>query len=174
MVVRIVNYSHFSAVIGLCGLAYLVGLPVNIGNLSFISSALAQPTALTKTQSDALNAYNKAVQEFKSVLSERRAQINANQKLPDTPGQALYLARVNMMGTYKDLTDALPSKIGRANKYRIPPAYFDADNEPLIDEYKNLLGIMQAPPANAQKSDTPFKDVVDLGTVIARDRKSVV
>ena len=27
---------------------------------------------------------------------------------------------------------------------------------------------MQAPPANAQKSDTPFKDVVDLGTVIAR------
>ena len=27
---------------------------------------------------------------------------------------------------------------------------------------------MQAPPANAQKSDTPFKDVVDLGTAIAR------
>jgi hypothetical protein len=27
---------------------------------------------------------------------------------------------------------------------------------------------MQAPPANAQKSDTPFKDVVDLGAVIAR------
>src|SRR5207248_11650727 len=28
----------------------------------------------------------------------------------------------------------------------------------------------QAPPANAQKSDTPFKDVVDLGTAIARAR----
>ena len=27
---------------------------------------------------------------------------------------------------------------------------------------------MQAPPANAQNSDTPFKDVVDLGTAIAR------
>jgi hypothetical protein len=27
---------------------------------------------------------------------------------------------------------------------------------------------MQAPPASAQKSDTPFKDVVDLGTAIAR------
>ena len=27
---------------------------------------------------------------------------------------------------------------------------------------------MQAPPANAQKSDTPFNDVVDLGAVIAR------
>jgi hypothetical protein len=27
---------------------------------------------------------------------------------------------------------------------------------------------MEAPPVNAQKSDTPFKDVVDLGTAIAR------
>jgi hypothetical protein len=108
------------------------------------------------------------VQDFRAILSERRAQINSNQKLPDIPGQALYLARINMMGAYKDLTDALPFKIGRPNKYKIPPAYFDADNEPLIDEYKNLLGIMQAPPANAQKSDTPFKDVVDLGTVIGR------
>jgi hypothetical protein len=166
--VRIGNYPLFLAVIGLCGLAYLVELPVNIGNLSFISSALGQPTALTKPQSDALNAYNKTVQDFRSILSERRAQINSNQKLPDLPGQALYLARINMMGAYKDLTDAVPSRIERPNKYGIPPAYFDADNEPLIDEYKNLLGIMQAPPANAQKSDMPFKDVVDLGTAIAR------
>jgi len=29
---------------------------------------------------------------------------------------------------------------------------------------------MDAPPANAQKSDTPFKDVVDLGIAIARSR----
>src|SRR3979411_1336562 len=29
---------------------------------------------------------------------------------------------------------------------------------------------MQAPPVNAQKSDTPFKDVVDLGTAIARSK----
>jgi hypothetical protein len=168
VLVRIVNYPRFLAVIGLCGLAYLVELPVNIGNLSFISFALGQPTALTKSQSDALNAYNKTVQDFRSILSERRAQINSNQKLPDLPGQALYLARINMMGAYKDLTDAVPSRIGRPNKYGIPPAYFDADNEPLIDEYKNLFGVMQAPPANAQKSDTPFKDVVDLGTAIAR------
>ena len=27
---------------------------------------------------------------------------------------------------------------------------------------------MEAPPVNAQKSDTPFKDVVDLGTAVAR------
>jgi hypothetical protein len=166
--VRIVNHPRFLAVMGLCCLAFLMGLPANIGNLSFISFALGQTIALTKAQSDALDAYNKTVQNFRSILSERRAQINANQKLPDVPGQALYLARVNMMGAYKDLTDAVPSRIGRPNKYKIPPAYFDADNEPLIDEYKKLLGIMQAPPPNAQKSDTPFKDVVDLGTAIAR------
>ena len=168
VVVRIVNYPRLLAVIGLCGLAYLVGLPVDIGNLSFISFAMGQPATLTKSQSDALNAYNKTVQDFRSILSERRAQINSNQKLPGLPGQALYRARISMMGAYKDLTDALPSKIGRPNKYGIPPAYLDADTEPLIDEYKNLFGIMQAPPANAQKSDTPFEDVVDLGTAIAR------
>ena len=162
------NRPRFSAAIGLCGLTYLIGVPGNVTNLSFISSAMGQPTVLTKLQSDALNAYNKTVQDFRSILSERRAQINSNQKLPDLPGQALYLARINMMGAYKDLTDVLPSKIGRPNKYGIPPAYFGADNEPLIDEYKSLFGIMQAPPANAQKSETPFKDVVDLGTAIAR------
>jgi len=168
VLVRILNYPHFFlAVYVLCGLD-LVVLPVDIGNLGLVSFALAQSPALTKSQSDALNAYNKTVQDFRAILGERRAQINSNQKLPDVPGQALYLARINMMGAYKDLTDALPSRIGRRNKYGIPPAYFDADNEPLIDEYRNLFAIMQAPPANAQKSDTPFKDVVDLGTAIAR------
>src|SRR5207244_13235155 len=43
-----------------------------------------------------------------------------------------------------------------------------ADNEPLLKEYESLFKIMQAPPANAQSSDTPFKDVVELGTAIAR------
>jgi len=73
-----------------------------------------------------------------------------------------------MIRAHKDLSDVLASKIGRPNKFRIPPAYFDADNEPLIDEYVAFFTIMQAAPANAQNSDTPFKDVVDLGTVIAR------
>jgi hypothetical protein len=140
----------------------------DISHLGFISRAAGQPAALTKSQSDALDAYNNAVRQFKSVLSQRRAQINSNQQLPNLPGQALYLARNSMISTYKDLTDALPSRIGRRNKFGIPPAYFDADNEPLIDEYTNLFSIMQAPPANAQKSDTPFNDVVDLGAVIAR------
>ncbi len=165
---RFLGHLRLSTVVALCGLPIAAEFAVNGGSLGFISSALGQPAALTPAQSEALNAYNKTVQDFRAILRERRAQIDAKQKLPDVPGQALYLARVAMMGAYKDLTDAMPSRIGRPNKYKIPPAYFDADNEPLIDEYKNLSAIMQAPPANAQKSDTPFKDVVDLGTVIAR------
>jgi hypothetical protein len=138
-----------------------------IGNVGFISPAMAEPAALTKKQSDALNTYNNSRSHFEQILGQRRAQINSKQ-LPNLPGQALYLARNNMMSAYKDLTDALPSKIGGPNKYGIPPAYFSADNEPLLDEYRRLFDVMQAPPANAQNSDTPFKDVVDLGTAIAR------
>ena len=67
--------------------------------------------------------------------------------LPDLPGQALYLARVNVMSAYKDLTDAIPARIGRPNKFGVPPAYFDADSEPLIEEYRTLFAIMEAPPA---------------------------
>ena len=135
-----------------------------------ISPASAQPAAMTKKQSDALDAYNNAVNDFDRVLSDRRAQIAAGQALPNLPGQALYLARNSMIGAHKDLTDVLPSKIGRPNKFKIPPAYFDADNEPLIDAYTRLFAVMQAPPANAQNSTAPFKDVVDLGMAIARAR----
>src|SRR6266542_6189634 len=142
--------------------------PANIGG--FISPAQAQRAALAKSQSDALDAYNNALSQFKAILRERRAQIESKQPLPNLPGQALYLARNNMMSAYKDLTDALPSKIGRPNKFGIPPAYFDADNEPLIDEYRKLFDIMEAAPANAQNSATPFKDVVDLAIAIARAR----
>src|SRR6266542_4989440 len=143
-------------------------VPADIGNLSFISPAQGQPAALTKSQSDALDTYNKAVNDFKSVLRQRRAQINSNQQLPNLPGQALYLARNNMMSAYRDLTDAVPSKLGRPNKFGIPPAYFDADNEPLLDEYRKLFDFMEAPPVSTQKSDTLFKDIADLGTAIAR------
>jgi hypothetical protein len=142
----------------------------DIGHLGFISPAMGQPGTLTKPQSDALAAYNHAVNGFKSILRQRRAQIDSKQPLPNLPGQALYLARNSMMSAYKDLTDALPSKIGGPNKLGIPPAYFDAGLEPLLDEYVKLFALMQAPPVNAQKSDTPFKDVVDLGTAIARAR----
>ncbi len=135
-----------------------------------MSSAMGQPLALTKQQSDALDAYNSAVSQFKTILGERRGQIDAKRPLPNLPGQALYLARINMISTYKDLTDALPSKIGRPNKFGIPPQYFDADSEPLVEEYRKLFDIMEAPPAGAQNSPTPFKDVVELGIAIARIR----
>jgi hypothetical protein len=148
--------------------AWLVPGSIGTLGLGLISSAQGQPAALTKSQSDALNTYNNAVSDFKSILSRRRMQINSHQQLPNLPGQALYLARNNMISAYKDLTDALPAKIGGPNKFAIPPAYFSADNEPLLDEYVNLFGIMQAPSVNAQKSETPFNDVVDLGTDIGR------
>jgi hypothetical protein len=122
---------------------------------ALVSPATGQPGTLTKQQSDALNAYSNAVSSFESILGQRRVQINSNQRLPNLPGQALYLARNDMMSAYKNLTDALPSKIGRPNKFGIPPAYFDADSEPLLDEYRKLFDLMDAPPANAQKSDTP-------------------
>jgi hypothetical protein len=139
-----------------------------VGDVGLVSPASAQPGSLTKQQSDALEAYNDAVKSFEQVLEQRRAQINSGQALPNLPGQALYLARNAMIGARKDLTDVLPSKIGRPNKFRIPQAYFDADNEALIDEYTRLFAIMQAPPANAQNSTAPFKDVIDLGIAIAR------
>jgi hypothetical protein len=159
------NRSHSTAAKAALAIGILL---VPAGNPGLTSPAKAQPIALGKTQSDALNTYNDALSRFKSILVERRAQINSNQRLPNLPGQALYLARINMMSVYKDLTDALPSKIGRPNKFGIPPQYFDADNEPLVDEYRKLFDIMEAPPVNAQHSATPFKDVVDLGIAIAR------
>jgi hypothetical protein len=143
-------------------------IPTAVGDLGFVPSARAQPATLTASQAEALNVYDKAVNDFKAILRTRRTQIDSNQPLPNLPGQALYLARNAMLSAYKDLTDALPAKIGRPNKFGIPPAYFDADNEPLLDEYANLFKIMQAPPANAQNSNTPFHDVVELGTAIAR------
>src|SRR5436189_5910 len=143
-------------------------VPTKMGDISFMSRATAQPAGVTKSPSDAINAYNNALSQFKSVLRERRAQINSKQPLPNLPGQALYLARNNMISAYKDLTDVLPAKIGRPNKFGLPPAYFDADNEPLLEEYVNLFSIMQPPPANAQNSNTPFEDVIALGIAIAR------
>jgi hypothetical protein len=133
-----------------------------------IAALLLAATNAAFAQADAANSYAGALSRFKVILSERRAQIASQQRLPDLPGQALYRARNDMISTYKDLTDAFPARIGRANKFGIPPAYFDVQNTPLLDEYRDLFKIMQAPPADAQYSETPFKDVVELGTAIAR------
>lgn len=129
---------------------------------------VSQAQTLNAKQSEALATYDRALGDFKSILAERRRQIEAKEPLPNLPGQALYLARVAVISSYKDLTDAMPSRIGKPNKFEIPPAYFDADIEPLIDEYSKLFDVMEAPPAGAQNSATPFKDVVGLATAIAR------
>jgi hypothetical protein len=172
---RIAHAAAFTKRARRCAAAFAFGLMFTplfanvdlISMMTLISPAAAQPS-LTKSQSAALDQYNTALRDFKSILSERRAQIDAKEKLPNVPGQALYLARNHMMSAYKDLTDALPSRIGRPNKFGIPPAYFDADTEPLIDEYLSLFNVMQAPPADAQNSDTPFRDVAALASAIAR------
>ena len=145
-------------------------IPAAIGDLALIRPAMGQPGALTKKQADALKTYNDARKNFETILARRQAEIDSNQPLPNLPGQALYQARNNMISAYKDLTDVVPSRIGKPNKFEIPPAYFDAGNEPLLDAYVKLFDVMQAPPLNAQNSDTPFKDVFDLATAIARAR----
>jgi hypothetical protein len=68
-----------------------------IGNPGFVSPARAQPAPLSQAQSDALNAYNNALSEFRSILRQRRAQIDSGAPLPNLPGQALYLARNKML-----------------------------------------------------------------------------
>jgi hypothetical protein len=133
-----------------------------------LAPAYAQKPQLTKQQTAAVAAYDKALAGFKKILAERRAQIDAKKKLPRLPGQAVYLARLKVMSTYKDLTDALPARIGAPNTFGVPPDHFDAAIEPQIQEYADLFKIMQAPPAFAQPSQTPLKDAVDLGRVIAR------
>jgi hypothetical protein len=134
-------------------------------------AATAQVTAAAnttgKSPAEALAAYNGALGRFKAILAERRAQLDAK-RLPNLPGQAVYLARNDLIGATKDLTDAVPSRIGRENKFGIPPAYFDAENEPLLEEYRRLFDLMEAPPANAQASPTPVKDVAELAMAIAR------
>ena len=158
-------WSALAARAALAG-ALLIAPAVCDGGTSFFTGAQAQP-GLTGAQAEALDAYNKALNEFRSILKERRAQIDQRQ-LPELPGQAIYLARNNMISAYKDLTDLVPARIGRPSKFGLPPAYFDAANEPLLDEYSALFSVMQAPLPNSQKSDTPFNDVADLAAAIAR------
>lgn len=159
-----------SHVIGIRAFALAVSfLLLSPAAVGVLSPVMAQPTTeLSARQTEALEAYNRALERFKAILAERRQQIESHQPLPHLPGQALYLARVEVMSTYKDLTDAIPSKIGRPNKFGVPPAYFDADIEPLVEEYGRLFDIMEAPPAFAQDSPTPFNDVADLGSAIAK------
>ncbi len=149
-------------------LALVAAGPGGVG-LAIPAFAQAAAPALTKAQAAAQAAYDKALSEFRAILAKRRAQlVSARRVLPARPGQALYLARLKVMSTYKDLTDVMPSRIGRPNRFGVPPAYFDADIEPLIEDYAALFALMEAPPPDAQASDTPFEDVAVLGRAIAR------
>jgi hypothetical protein len=158
------------AALGLALVAAAAAGRAGLVTLAGAQPAAEQSSALAQEKAAARAAYDKALRDFKAVLAERRAQIDAKQRLPERPGQALYLARLQVISTYKDLTDVEPSRIGRPNKFGVPPAYFDADIEPLVEEYAALFAIMQAPPAGAQASRTPLKDVVDLARAIARAR----
>ena len=109
--------------------------PALIGDLGFIAAALARPAAheeakaedaVKQAQADAIAAHDKALREFKAILAKRRAQIDAKKRLPNLPGQAIYLVRMKMMSRYRDLTDVLPSRIGRPNRFGVPPDHFDA------------------------------------------------
>jgi hypothetical protein len=143
-------------------------VPFDIVAVGGVAPAHAQQRTLSREQREAQAAYDAALEDFKAILAKRQAQIIMGEKLPPRPGQAVYLARLKVMGTYKDLTDAIPERIGRPNKFNIPPEYFDADIEPLVEQYSTLFSGMEKPPAFAQASATPFKDVVDIGTAIGR------
>jgi hypothetical protein len=86
----ILNAARSGALAALCAAVLALGL------ILALPAAQAQPS-LTASQSDALNRYNKALSDFKSILRQRRAQIDEKQKLPNLPGQALYLARNAVM-----------------------------------------------------------------------------
>lgn len=151
-------------------LAYIISL---CGTAAAEAQSAPKPepkreAAATAAQAEALAAYEQALAAFKAILAKRRVQIEAGDKLPELPGQAVYLARIEVMSRYKDLTDVMPARIGKPNKFGVPPDHFDVAIEPLIDAYTELFRVMQAPPAFAQSSDTPFEDVVDLGVAIAR------
>ena len=64
--------------------------PSRVAPLSFISAAQAQTDTLANSPSDPVRAYHNALDRFKSILRERRAQIDSNRQLPNLPGQALY------------------------------------------------------------------------------------
>ena len=58
-------------------------VPHSTRSFGFIAPGRAETAPLTKQQSDALSRYDQALNEFKSILSRRRAQIVARQPLPN-------------------------------------------------------------------------------------------
>ena len=102
------------------GLFFMPPVSNAIGNIGFMSHARAQPSPLTKKQSDALDTYNNAAGDFEKLLGQRRTQLNSNQRLPNLPGQALYLARNNMLSAYKRSHRRAPVQNRQAQQIRNP------------------------------------------------------
>ena len=98
--------SHTAATKAALALAILLTAAVNVS-----TPAMGQPIALTTRQSNALDTYTHALSNFKSMLRQRRSEIDSNQRLPNLPGQALYLARIDVMSAYKDLTESYGRKL---------------------------------------------------------------
>ena len=66
--------SHTAATKAALALAILLTAPVNVST----PPAIGQPIALTTRQSNALAAYTHALSNFKSILRERRSEIDSN------------------------------------------------------------------------------------------------
>ena len=139
-------------------------LPVapHFSYLHFVAEIKGQTMQITRSKADALRAYEIAKQHFGSLLSERREQINSRQ-LPNLPGQELYLARNSMLSAYKDSDRCRPIDDRETQEILTysPPAYFDADNEPLLDEYASLFvahagAAFQCPRNRIHRSKTSF------------------
>jgi hypothetical protein len=72
-------------------LSVFITLTEVAGDFGYISCAKSQPTAITKSQSEALSTYYNAVNQFKSILQQRRAQIDSNHH-PHQDEQCISLA----------------------------------------------------------------------------------
>ena len=133
----------------------------------FFTVAEAQP-ALTKAQAEALDTYNKALDEFRSILKERREQIDQHQPLPDLPGQAIYLARNNMISAYKDLTDLLPAQDRQAKPIRHAAGVFRCRQRAVDGRVSRAVSRCRCRSPTRRNRTTPFHDVADLAIAIAR------
>ena len=76
------------------------------GGLGEVTPGLAQASALTKAAGGRRRGLREGLARVQSdprASGGRRSM--AKQVLPNLPGQAIYLARIKVMSTYKDLTD---------------------------------------------------------------------
>ena len=71
--------SQTAATKAVLALAILLTATVNVST----PPAMGQPIALTTRQTNALDTYTHALSKFKSILRERRSEIDSNQRLPN-------------------------------------------------------------------------------------------